>query len=128
MGGKMLDSRPLNTHYNEPTNIVGRFTGAGTSAPTAVANVIDSGSLVSVLTRSGVGTLSFVLQEPIGVIQNYDFWIASAANNKNVSVTPPGTGFTFALQVSWQANGVAVDVAANEELLFEINKSNSGRP
>lgn len=128
MSAKMLDARAINTHYNEPTNLAGRFTGAGTSVPAAVANVIDSGPLVSVLTRSGVGTLSFVLQEPVGVIQNYDFWVASPANNKSVSVTPPGTGFTFALQVSWSANGTAVDLQANEELVFEINKSNSGRP
>lgn len=125
---KMIDFRPVGHYVNEPANIFGRFTGAGTSVPTAVANVPGAGANVIALTRSGVGTLSAVLQDTIGVIQNYDWWVSSPANNKSVAITPPGTGFTFALQVSWSANAVAVDLQANEELVFEINKSESSRP
>jgi hypothetical protein len=125
---KILDFRPVGFHCNDPSKYVGRFTGAGSSVPTAVANVPGAGANVMTLSRSGTGTLSLVLLSTVGVVQNYDFWTESTSNAKTVQVTPPGTGFTFALQINWVANGAAVDLQANEELCFEISKSESSRP
>lgn len=127
MPAKMIDFRPVGYYHNEPVKITGRFTGAGAAVPTAVANVPSAGANVITLTRSGVGTLSAVLVDTVGFIQNYDFWVAST-NAKSVQYTVNTTTFTFSLQVSWNVNAVAVDLTAAEELVFEISKSESSRP
>lgn len=124
---KMLDFRPTGYHFNEPAKIVGRFTGAGAAVPTAVANVPGSGANVVTLARSGVGTMTATLQDLVGVIQNYDFWIGST-NAKSVQCTVNATTFVFSLQVSWNVNAVAVDLTAAEELVFEITKAETSRP
>ena len=119
----MWEFYPLGTHFREPKMFAARWAGAGAAVPTPVTNVKDSQPTKSTITRSGVGALVVtVIDTPLGVIQNYDFWIAS--NNvadRNVRVSPPALGTaTFTLNVTFSANGVACDVAAGEELLAMI--------
>lgn len=118
----MYDARPVNTHFNEPTLLVGRFLGAGASVPTPIANVKDSAATRCTITRSAVGNLVVTFTDtPLGVVQSYDFWVASPANNKNISITPPTVGsYAFTLLCSYHANGVNVDISSSEELVFEV--------
>lgn len=115
----MYDSYRVNTKYKEPTLLCGRFVGAGTSVPAAVANTCKGLSV----SRSGVGTLTVTCTDtPIGVIQSYQFSVASAnANARAVAVTPPSAGAnSFSLQVGLASNGAAVDLSSSEELIVEI--------
>lgn len=126
----MFDAREVNTHFTEPTLLCGRFVGAGASVPVAIANVKESQSTKTTLARSGVGALTLTfLDVPIGVYQNYDFWVVAPAADKNVRVTPIAVGSNvFTLQVTTTSTGAAVDVAATEELHFEIWASRSQVP
>jgi len=119
----MYDARLVNTHFTEPTLLVGRFAGAGAAVPTPTAGNADSQPTKTSLARAGVGNLLVTfLDVPMGVVQSYDFWCAS--NNvadRNVRVTPPAVGsYAFQLNVTFMANGVASDVALGEELVFEV--------
>jgi hypothetical protein len=126
----MFDARPVNTHFTEPTLHCARYVGAGAAAPTPVASVKDAQSTKTSITRSGVGALVVTLLDvPLGVVQTYDFWAACPANDKNVRMTPPTAGsYAFTLQVGYHANGVAVDLAATEELCMEVWTSRSQVP
>ena len=123
----MLDVQVNYTNCKEPVTLMGRWVGAGASAPTPVAKTTrptgpgnPQGGPITI-TRSGVGTLLVQLPTPVGPIQTYGFQVASGANNKNVGISPPAAGATsFALQISYHANAVAVDLAATEELLMTV--------
>jgi hypothetical protein len=121
----------------EPLFLMGRWLGAAASVPTPVAKTTrptgpgaPQGGPIAI-SRSGVGTLSVVLPSPFGVIQSYEFWVNSgtSATDKNVRTTPPTAGSgTFALQVTFTANGVAVDLAATDELCMFVVSSISANP
>lgn len=137
----MLDFKELATNFREPVLLTGRWSGAGASVPTAVALTTrgtgptntaagNSGGPITI-SRSGVGTLAVQLPAPYGVPQTVEFWINSNANDKNVrtNVASASTGL-YNLQVTYHANGTAVDVAAGEELdmfvMFSLINANTG--
>ena len=134
----MLDS-PANQYVNckEPLTLYGRWVGAGASVPTPIAKTTrptgpgaPQGGPIAI-SRSGVGTLTVTLPNPIGIIQSYRFWVASgsSATDKNVRITPPAVGSnSFALAVTFHANGVAVDLAASDELLMCVVSSITQNP
>jgi hypothetical protein len=126
----MYDERPVGTHFNQPTLIALRFAGAGASVPTPVANVKDAAASRCTITRSGVGTLSIqLLDTPLGVVQSYGFWVESGSADKNVRVTPPAAAnYTFTANITYHANGVAVDLANGEELVAEIWAARTSQP
>jgi len=138
----MLDVQECYINCKEPAVFMGRWTGAGAAVPVAVAKTTrgtgptsPTGSSTSggpiTIARSGVGTLSVTLPNPVGIIQNYSFWVCtgSSATDKNVRITPVVAGSnTFALQVTFHANGVAVDLAVNDELQMEVISSLSQNP
>lgn len=102
-----------------------RWTGNTTSVPTPVQYVPAAAPTQLAITRSGVGTCNVsVVNVPVGVCQNYDFWISSpvgSANSKNVLVTPPTAGVNlWQLKFVWANNGVAVDLATTEELQADL--------
>lgn len=116
----------------EPAWIMGRWLGAGAATPTVVAKttkLTGNPGAVPAISRSGVGTLSVVIAAPVGIVQSYDFWVnsGSSATDKNVRVTPPSGG-TFALQVTFHANGTAVDLAATDELCMMVVTSLAPNP
>ena len=134
----MIDSRLVATPFNEPTLWTGRFVGAGTNTkPTAIAYT----SKKLTLTYGNLGAMNVTLSDPTvgqsgngltGVVQCYDFWIASplkgGANLKQVCITPPTVNSAvFVLQVQY-ANGTAIDIASTEELVCEIWTSRSASP
>lgn len=132
----MLDSPPTwAVNVREPFTLYGRWAGAGASVPTPVANTTrptgpgaPQGAPIAIA-RSGVGALTVTIPNPVGTIQNYSFGVASAAADKNVRTAPPAAGSgAFALQITFHANGVAVDLAVGEELLMEITSSTAVRP
>jgi hypothetical protein len=136
----MLDVQDQYVNCKEPVHLMGRWAGAGASVPTPVAKTTratgpsnPTGSAAGggpiTISRSGVGTLLVTLPNPIGVLQNYAFWCASSANNKNVNIVPPAPGAnSFALTITYHANTVAVDLAAGEELMMDVNASLSTSP
>lgn len=132
----MLDSPSYwFANVREPLTLFGRWVGAGAAAPTPVANTTrptgpgaPQGAPITIV-RNGVGNLTVTLPSPVGVVQSYDFWICSGANNKACLVAPPAVGAnSFTVLVEYAANGVAVDVAATEELLMEVTSSIAVRP
>jgi len=126
----MRDAREISVDFNEPVHICGRFTGAGAGAPTPVANVPGAQSTKATVTYNSTGNIYVTLLDPpLGVVQSYDFWIGSPANNKNVQVAPPAAGsYQFKLLVTYHANGVAVDVASSEELVMDIWTARTAKP
>lgn len=123
----MMDQLAVHHRFKEPAHFAGRFTGAGAAPPTIVAFCAKG---FAAPTRSGVGALVVAISEPQpGVIQSYDFNVASPANAKTALVTPvAANSASFTIQVAWQANSVAVDLQANEELVCDIWTSRSGAP
>lgn len=118
----MWDERPVGTHFNQPTLIAARWAGAGSSAPTPVANVKDAQATKTTITLNSTGNITVqFLDTPMGIFQSYDFWVASNnAADKNVRVTPPTVGsYAFQLNVTYMANGSAVNIAVGEELVCE---------
>lgn len=127
----MYDEYGLGTHFKQPTKLCGRFAGAGASVPTPVALNPDAQATRCTITRNAAGNLNVqFLDTPLGIVQNYDFWVCSNnAADSNVRVTPPTAGsYNFRLNIVFAANGTARDVAVGEELCFEITTSRSGTP
>jgi hypothetical protein len=126
----MYDARLVNTHFNEPTLLTGRFVGAGNASPTPVANVKDSAATRCTVTHGSVGNSVFTFTDtPLGTVQSYDFWVNSATNNKNCQVTPPAAGsYVFVCNVTYHANGASVDVVSSEEINFQIWTARTSQP
>lgn len=126
----MYDSRDPNFKFNEPSLTVGRFTGNGTGALATVASTSKGLSV----TRTGVGALTITFTDPpVGIVQSFAAWVCSAGADKNVRITPIaagalGTPYQVTTQVTYQANGSAVDLTSSEELNVECWHARTSQP
>jgi len=125
----MLDFRTIGTRVNEMCIQTGRYTGAGNTAPTAVANTSRGSSIA----RTGTGALTLTIIEAPLIPQSFCAWINSPNNCKMVNTPPFGTSpiganVTLALQVVWTNNGASVDLQSYEELNFEMWFAKTSQP
>lgn len=126
----MYDARLVNTHFNEPLLLTGRFVGANAAAPAPIANVPDAAATRCTIARVSAGNLTIqFIDTPLGVVQSYDFWVNSATNNKICQVTPIGVGlYTFTCNITYAGNGAAGDINPSEELNFQIWTARTVKP
>lgn len=125
----MRDEKTPGIDFNGPRLVTGRFVGAGTSVPTKISGCAKNLTLA----RTGVGayTLTFT-DPPVGTPENFAAWVCSGTNDKNVRTTPLAVPFVspyqVTLQVTYHANGSAVDLTSSEELHMESWLSVAGTP
>lgn len=125
------DARPVWTRYGNPAATAFRFAGAGNAVPTAVANVPDAQAVSTALTRSNPGTLALNTGINVGVVQYYDANVhqppSATVGKKTVFCTPPASPPTyplsFNLQIAYMVNGANVDLAAGEELVIMLERT-----